>query len=119
VSIPSTYVSPGDTFWCRARICNPGAPLQNVPFFALLDIQVGEYWFYPTWKHYPPDIDYELIPELPQGETERIVIPEFYWPDTGNATYSPILLYGALLNSDITAIIGEFDVAQFAYGPKQ
>jgi hypothetical protein len=116
LEIPTTYVSPGDTFYCRADVCNPGDPLGDQPFVALLDIGIGIYWFYPSWSKYPPDFDYQYL-SLAQGITEVDVLAPFTWPDTGTSTYSGINIISAMLTPDFTAINGEFDQVTFAYGP--
>jgi hypothetical protein len=110
------HVSPGDTFWCKARICSPTESRQDQPFFALLDIGIGEYWFYPSWAHYPPDIDHETL-YLPIGVTERWVLSEFTWPDTGSDSFDYIFFYAAILNQEMTSIVGDFGTVQFGYGP--
>ncbi len=116
LTIPATYVSPGDTFWVNADICSPDQARSQVPFFALLDIGINEFWFYPTWAHYPPDIAWEYL-DLPIGLTSWSVLAEFTWPDTGSDTFSGIYIHGALLNAEMTAIDGEFDSVMFGYGP--
>jgi len=116
LEIPMEYVSPGDTFFVEATVCNPDALMTDVPFFALLDVGIGEYWFYPSWAHYPPDVDYAEM-DLPTGETVVEVIPAFTWPDTGHSAFSGIIIYGALLNQEMTAIIGDLGMVTFGYGP--
>ncbi len=49
LEIPDDYVSPGEAFYCRAEICNPDTVWEGAPFVALLDVGIGEYWFYPSW----------------------------------------------------------------------
>jgi N-acetylneuraminic acid mutarotase len=117
LEIPDDYVSPGETFWCRAEVHNPGAAYDQAPFFALLDLGIGEYWFFPSWAHYPPDIDFQPT-DLPAGSiTEIWVLPEFQWPDTGSSTFGPIFIHSAVLTPDMKEIQGRIDSVQFSYGP--
>jgi len=118
LTIPFDYISPGDMFWVKANICSPDGAISQAPFFALLDINIGEYWFYPTWVHYPPDVAWEYI-DLPQGITTRMVLDEFEWPDTGSDSFNGIYIHAALLNPEMTAIIGDFDSVSFGYGPQR
>jgi len=114
--IPATYVSPGDTFYCDAQICNPGADLTAQPFVAMLDVWTGEYWFYPSWVKYPPDFDFVSV-DLATGISVVSVLPAFTWPDTGDSSFDGIHLTGALLTPDMTAINGEIGTVTFGYGP--
>ncbi|GEM_PF-5174157 len=116
LSAPLMFVTPGDTFYVKAEVCNPGSPLMDAPFFALLDVGTGEYWFYPSWTLYPPAIDYAQI-DIPTGITEIDVIPTFTWPDTGTLMLDNIHIFGAVLNAGLTEIIGTYDVIQFGFGP--
>ncbi len=116
LTIPAGYVSPGDVFWVQADICSPDEPLSQVPFFALLDISIGEYWFYPTWVHYPSEIAWKSI-DLPQGISTEMVIDEFTWPETGNDAFMGIYIHAALLNAEMTEILGVWDSVNFGYGP--
>ncbi len=115
LTIPTNYVSPGNAFYVLADICNPGAPQMDAPFFALLDIGTGDYWFYPSWVMYP-SVDYEML-DLPTGLTSVDVLPEFTWPDTDSESFSDIHIFGAILSQDLTSIVGEYDVVAFGYGP--
>jgi serine protease len=118
VLIPDDYVSPGETFYCHAQICNTGRRKNLQPFVAMLDIGINEYWFYPSWSHYPPDFDYAILERL-EGASYTLVqvIPEFTWPDTGNSSYSNITIFSALLTKDLTSVLGEIGSATFGYGP--
>jgi hypothetical protein len=111
-----SYVSPGETFWLYASCCNPGDPRQNAPFVAMLDIGIDEYWFYPSWAHYPPDFDFKPL-FLDTGIWIEEIFPEFTWPDTGQSSFDGINIYAAFLTPDMTDIDGEIAVATFGYGP--
>jgi len=103
-------------FWCYAEICSPAGPLTQVPFVALLDIGINEYWFYPSWAHYPPDIDGVAL-NLEQGINVEVILPFFVWPDTGDSNLSGIFLYAAMLTQDGSALLGRLGSAEFSYGP--
>ena len=115
LEMPSHYYEPGDICWLKAYICNPGPDTPYVNFFVVLDIGTGDYWFYPGWVHYPPDIDFEPIPELAIGSTEKEIIPEFNWP-YNVGSYSGIRFIGAITDQNITRILGEYSTWEFGYG---
>ena len=114
--IAHTYVSPGDTFYCTAAVCNGGGAVTDVPFCALLDIGVGEYWFYPSWTHYPPGFDFQLH-SLPSGERSIEVIAPFRWPDTGGERLAGIRIYAAFLSVSLDALASTLGMAEFSFGP--
>jgi hypothetical protein len=118
IEFNTDYASPGESLSCTARICNPDDPRQDVPFVGMLDLGIGEYWFYPSWEHWPPDFDWKAL-VLPSGTTDVALLPEFVWPDTGGDNFGPITIWGALLNEGMTAIEGRFGSDEFAYGPSR
>lgn len=115
VMAPLAMVTPGDMFYVKAEVCNPGTPMMDAPFFALLDVGTGDYWFYPSWAQ-TPAIDYAMV-DLPTGTTEIDILPSFTWPDTGSMMMDNIHIFGAVLNNELTEIIGSYDVIQFGFGP--
>jgi len=117
LEIPTESVHPGDLFYCTASICAPHGSPNPVPLFALLDIGIGEYWFWPSWSHYPPFLDYGAL-SLRQGYTEQALIAPFSWPDTGSSSFYPVMIHAAVLDQSLTEIVGELDTVMFGYGPR-
>ena len=116
VEFSAGRVSPGELFSCTAHICNPSAEMTATPFVAMLDIGISEYWFYPSWAHWPPGFDYTAL-DLPTGITDEAVVPEFLWPDTGTDTLGGITIWGTLLNNEMTELRGSLGSDTFGYGP--
>ncbi|MGB3976253.1 MAG: hypothetical protein WBM02_12190 [bacterium] len=110
---------PGDDFYVIGYLDNPDEPLSKVPTFFILEVY-GKFWFWPSWAYfdYPDytDIDYELI-YIPTGTTSITVIPAFTWPDTGQDIVTGLGFYGAMLNSEMSGILGELAVKEWGYGP--
>jgi hypothetical protein len=118
IEINTGYASPGDALSCTAYVCNPASPQRDVPLVAMLDLGIGEYWFYPSWAHWPPEFDYERL-TLPTGVTTLAVLPEFTWPDTGADSFGPITIWGCLLNAEMAEVLGQLGSDEFSYGPPQ
>ncbi len=117
MEISATYVSPGDNFYVYAHICNPEIDqIDQAPFVGMMDIGIGEYWFYPTWVKWPSDFAFEPV-DLPNGVTTIQVLPNFTWPDTGTGTFDGITMYGTLLTPAMDALWGDMDFVTFGYGP--
>jgi hypothetical protein len=82
----------------------------------MLDLHIDEYWFNPSWTHWPPGFDYQPL-DLPSGLTTEVVLPEFTWPDAGPDRCGPITIWGALLNAELTESNGTVGHDSFSYGP--
>ncbi len=115
LDMPSDYYTVGTACYLKALIGNPGDGFSAV-FVALLDIGTGDYWFYPSWRHYPAeDIDYQQL-RISPGIYEKVLVPEFSWPAVEGQA-SGLWFHSALLNSEITEIIGQIGSVSFSYGP--
>lgn len=117
LSMSSTYISPGDKFWVTAAVCNPGDPIWGIPFVAVLDVGTDDYWFFPRWLPSSTALDY-LPLDLLQGENLVPVIPEFTWPATGTEQFDRITLTAAILDKQLSTVIGDIATVRFGYGPR-
>lgn len=106
-------IHPGEEFHVTAYLDNPGAPLVNVPTFVFLEIE-GIYWFWPSWDWELFDFLYESVPT---GSTELTILDRFDWPDTGNDAVTGLRFWGAMLDDTFAAILGEFAMVEWGYGP--
>jgi len=112
---------PGHQFYVTGYLDNPGAAMSSVPVFFILDV-FGVLYFWPDWTMYSPpehtDIAFEYQ-AVPNGCSEITVIPPFVWPDTGAEQVSGLHFYGAMLNQEMSAIMGGFATVDWGYGPTQ
>jgi len=115
--MPSNFYFPGDTFSVTVIVGNPGNDLESIPLFVVLDVY-GDYYFWPGWKRFHPpeseEIDY-LIINLTHGQQAFIVLYPFAWPAVSPGV-SGIAFHAALLNRELTAILGEMDSFYWGYG---
>ena len=110
LSMPGDLFSQGDVCWVQAIICNDGSEtISGIPLVVVLDL-AGSFWFWPSWT---PAFDYELMSFEP-GQTIVEIIPEFIWPIYSPA-FSDAVFYGAMLNPEMTAILGEMDTWSFSW----
>jgi hypothetical protein len=107
----SDFFSPGDTFHLVVDICNNlHVPLESLFLFVFLAVE-EQYWFAPSWSN---DTDY--YPEtFSIGETRIIVIDDVNWPDDAGS-YSGAVFWSAVVNPDMTSVIGDFDNWIFGWG---
>jgi len=80
---------------------------------AMLDIGIGEYWFWPGWVPYPPNVDcYPTA--IPPGVTEwtilQLRVPELTESISGR-------IYGAVLDEQMTALSSDLATWEFELRP--
>ncbi len=107
--LPSDFFHPGDSFEVKAFVycweeCN-----LDVYFFAFLDIH-GSYWFAPSFS---TGFDYLEI-FLSPGMVSFEIVPPIIWP-SGVGTQTGLKFWGALTDTEITEILGEYAVWEFGY----
>lgn len=116
IDVPS-MIHPTEIFHVTGYLDNPGTDMENVPVFFILDI-FGEMWFWPNWVHYNPpenpDIDFQLL-SVPTGTLQISVLPEFAWPDTVSGSVTGLFFYGAMLNAEMNALMGNMAAEQWGY----
>ena len=105
------YFHPHDNFSLILAITNPGPPISQ-DVYIVLDIS-GDYWFWPGWKHYPPDTDHQLW-IVPTGTTTDNPM-QFTWPDI-TSSGSGIVFHGATLDPGSNNL-RSYDSCLFGYGP--
>jgi hypothetical protein len=119
LELATDLVHPGDMFWVKGYLENKSGPLRQVPTFFMLEIY-GVFYFWPSWATYdPPEstgIDFRFE-DVPHGSRIIEVMPEFIWPDTGQASLGGMVFYGAMLTQDMSAILGEMAVEEWGFGP--
>ncbi|MGB3976044.1 MAG: hypothetical protein WBM02_09125 [bacterium] len=108
------YFCAGDTCFLTAKICNP-ENTQYLPFWVILEVE-GMLWFAPSWRS--NGIDYDLL-LLPEGWSMKQIIPEFTWPNDIQGSYYGVHFYGALTNTRLNTILGDYDMITFGWGPCQ
>lgn len=117
LDMPSTYYLPGDICYLTATIYNDLVPREDVAFFVVLEVY-GNYWMYPSWDWFDGSLvagdDYKVI-DVPLDIDVVTIIPQFIWPEGAGALDS-LFFYGALLEPDFSAVIGNMDIFQFSYG---
>jgi len=111
ISMPSTFYMPGDTCWVDMLLCNmDDAALTDIPTFFVLDIY-GNYWFWPSWS---VALDYAIL-DVEPGLTQMNIIAEFIWPDYPSGA-TGVLFYAAMLNEEMTQVIGSIGMFEFGWG---
>lgn len=113
ITIPTNFVHPSENFYLDGYVTVPGTPIQNVNLAFILDVY-GAMFFWPEWKQQP---DWQFYSSFQVGKWYVRVLPTLIWPDTGNAYVPDLHFYGALLDQNVTHIIGSYAAVTWGYGP--
>ncbi len=83
--MPETLFGPGSNFYLDLVIMNTGPYISNAQLFVALTVGTGDFWFYPGWVQYPPDIDWSSMDIALGFSGSMQIIPEFSWPSNAGA----------------------------------
>lgn len=110
----SGHYQAGEVFGLTALVANwTGGVISSANLVVFLDLGIDEYWFWPRWLHYPPDLDYQPI-MVPLGSSAYQIIPPFTWPaDVGSLPN--VSFVGGLIDPALTTVLGELGFAQFTF----
>ena len=107
---------PGTPFGLSLHVQNSTQSFPDADLFIALDIGTGDYFFYPSWCHYPSEIDWEDTSfPAPLDET-RTILPEFSWPTgcgNGSAQFIALVLAGDVLISNISCSAFSYSEAMY------
>jgi hypothetical protein len=101
----------GDRFLLRSRIVNGGGDTL-AEMYIVLDVY-GEYYFWPSWIDYPPNIDFRLQ-TIPGGGTLEETILDFTWP-SGVGSGQHIVFWGAILDAATGSLLSQIASAVFNF----
>lgn len=111
IHMPSNYFMPGDICLVDLHLCNTeDSMMTDIPVFLALDIY-GNYWFWPSWSVLP---DWAVL-DIQSGLTVIHAITEFNWPYYQQQA-SGILFYAAMLNQEMSELIGAMGMFEFGWG---
>ncbi|MCD4653207.1 hypothetical protein K8T06_04670, partial [bacterium] len=102
---------PGDEFLLEAIISNPGPDLYpDHAFVVMLDVFSNYFWH----PHYEESFEFEQI-DVEIGSLNKVIM-HFEWPNVDGETHG-IVFYSAILNPNLSEIIGEWDWVTFGWEP--
>jgi len=118
LQMPASYFQPGDNCSLDAEVYNGLGTLLGIRLFVALDIGTGDFWFYPSWIHYPSQgIDF-IYKDLQLGTELVSIIPPFEWPETGDSSLTSCRFWGLLLDGPTDRLLGNIGQWEFGYGPR-
>ena len=113
ITMPFPHYTPGVNCQCDVTINNPtGTTYFSMPFFCILSI-LDTHFFFPSFSGSSSTIDFIII-DLPPGETNIGVIPQFTWP-SGVGSFNSAYFYTGVTDQQFTRLLGDFDVFEFSW----
>ncbi len=105
--MPTMMYGPGSAFSVDLNVKNTGSEFIGAQVYVALSLGTGEFWFYPRWSKYPPEIDWKNVDVAGHFEETWNVIPEFLWPaDAGE--FSGAMLFAAIThNAELVSNVSE------------
>lgn len=111
--MPSTCFIPASTFSMEAIIHNTGETYSNAKLFAALTIGTGDYWFFPSWTHYPDSLDWETTTFEASADRTASIVPSFPWPE-GTGDFSGAMMISAVV-SQTGDLISNVETIEFGW----
>lgn len=95
--LPFAQYGPGTEFYCDLKIDNPGPALPGSEVFVALTIGTGDYWFYPSWVQYPPNVTSQTL-SIGESSTQTLhILNRFIWP-AGAGAFDDAAFLGAIVH---------------------
>lgn len=100
--MPGTMFGPGSPFYLDLIVINSGDALPGSQVYVALSIGTGDFWFFPRWLKFPPDVDWQDMDIAALSEETLPIIPQFSWPDNAGE-FSGAMFFAAILNNGALA----------------
>jgi hypothetical protein len=107
--MPDNELEAGDMFRLRAE-CRGNPEYSLADLYVILDVY-GNYWFWPGWSQ---DIEFQTI-SLNPDRSIIVFILDFKWPSGDFGSADGLMFWGALLDPQNGALIGNYDHVEFGY----
>ncbi|MBN2056338.1 hypothetical protein JW905_15555 [bacterium] len=86
---------------------------RTVFLYAALNVGTDDYWFAPSWRHYPPSLDHLSITLIGGGSVTTETVLDAVMPDP-LPPGGPFFFYGAMLDDASGELLGDLQVVEFS-----
>ncbi|MBN1295923.1 hypothetical protein JXA80_04025, partial [bacterium] len=114
LALNQEYYRAGDVFRLTIKLVNPYPDILTADAYIALAVG-GQYWFWPSWRPYPPWVDKQSIGIEPFSGTLQTLL-EFTWPEVGGAA-DDIAFWGVLVDPESGILLSDLESVMFGYGP--
>ena len=111
LAMPSHYFAPGSSCALSVHCTNTGTAYPEADLFVALNVGTSDYWFYPSWAHFPNSVDFQTMSIPALSEQDITIFPEFVWPSI-QGEFSDAVFYAAMLSEN--ALVS--NVNSFSFG---
>jgi len=99
LEMPEDLFGPGSPCYLDLNIETPAESYSGVSLFVLLSAGTGGFFCFPSWVHFPEEIDW-LEMDIAAGSPAKIeIIPYFFWPEDAGHPH-PARFMAALVEED-------------------
>ncbi len=105
--MPGDMFGPESLFSLDLAVENTGGPFADAELFVALSVGTGDFWFYPSWAQYPPEIDWETVFVPGYSSDQWVIFPEFLWPHGAGSFDGAMFLAAILHNGELVSNLAE------------
>jgi hypothetical protein len=105
---------PGGTFLLQMFTVNNTGGQRLLEMYIFLELS-GQYWFWPTWVGFPPDVDFEIRP-VSAGRSDTEDILNFVCP-TNVPPINGLIFWGGMLEPGTANLWGRVAHVEFGFAP--
>ncbi len=98
--MPGNMFGPGSLFSVDLSVENAGNEFTDAQLFVALTLGTEDFWFYPSWVQFPPDLDWEDVFVPGYASDQWVICPEFIWPHDAGA-FDGAMFLSAILYDDV------------------
>ncbi|MBN2055460.1 SUMF1/EgtB/PvdO family nonheme iron enzyme [bacterium] len=113
LGMPGSVFIPGMPCRVDLTITNNGQEYPAAMLVAALDVGTGDYWFYPSWVHYPPAVDWLMVDIPGYAAMDGEIVEEFAWPEGAGEFFGASFL--AALFTAGGELVSDVPVVQFGW----
>ncbi len=111
--MPGSMFAPGTPFYLDLTIEDTGSSFSEVQLYVALTVGTGDFWFYPSWDMYPPNIDWDYVNLSGTSWLHRRLIPEFSWPEGAGAFYGAVFYAAVVHNENLVSNLADYTFGWF------
>lgn len=115
LTLNSSLFHPGDWFVLNVTAVNNTAVKLQSNLFVFLDLGFDNYWFWPTWVHYPPDLDFLSI-KIDEFDSRIFSLLAFTWPNMSTPVHN-VAIWAGMTDLQNTDSLGHIDRIDFSCAP--
>ena len=113
LQMPGSIFVTGAPVYLNLEMINRGPDQPGASVLAALNVGTDDYWFYPSWVKYPPDIDLQVTNIQGFASAAVQIIPEFDWP-AGTGSFFDASFIAAVV-SNTGELISNIPVVSFGW----